>query len=145
MSPRLSDSIRQTDVGPARLLALQTAVPEVVSIRASFRAAPDFSTDDDLVQSLLVQLLDKGTTRRNRFEIAEYIEGRGASVNFSSDDFRIAFRLRALKSDIPDMLRLAFEMLRDPLIDAEEVEKERIRTIAHIRHSAESTDRKSVV
>lgn len=138
-SPRLSDSLHQVHVGPARLLALPIAVPDVVSVRASFRAAPDFGSDDDLVQSLLVRLLDKGTNQKDRFEISEFIEGRGASVNFSSDDFRVSVRLRALKSDMPDLMRLAFEMLREPALDAEEIEKERVRTIARIRRSAEST------
>lgn len=118
---------------------LPTAVRDVVSFRGSFHAAPDLGVADDLVQSLVANLLDKGTRQRDRFEVAEALEGRGAQLSFYSDGLRLGFAGRALRDDLEEVIALLAEQLREPRFDADEVQKAVVRAIAGVRRAREST------
>lgn len=135
----LAPRVHAATAGSARLLVLPTGVRDVVSFRGSFESAPDLSVDDDVIQSLLANLLDKGTRRHDRFAIAEALEGRGAQVSFYSDGLRMGFAGRALRDDLADVVALVAEQLREPALDAEEVEKAVVRAVAGVRRSREST------
>ncbi len=135
----LASRVRDAPAGPARLLALPTDVRDVVSFRGSIEAAPDLRRADDVTQSLLANLLDKGTRQRDRFAIAEDLDGRGAQVSFYADGLRLGFAGRALREDLPDVIALLAEQLREPALDADEVEKAVVRAIAGVRRSREST------
>lgn len=126
-------------MGPARLLLLPTDVRDVVSFRGSFRTLPDLSGDDDLVQSVLADVLDKGTRQRDRFQIAEDLEGRGARLSFYSDTLQAGFSGRALREDVADVLALAAEQVREPALDEDEVQKALVQAIAETRRAREST------
>ena len=138
-NPALADRVRDVAAGPARLLLLPTGVRDVVSFRGSFESGPDLGGADDLVQSLVANLLDKGTRRRDRFEIAEDLEGRGAQVSFYSDGLRMGFSGRALRADLAHVLGVVAEELREPALDDDEVEKAVRRAVAGVRRSREST------
>ena len=137
--PALAPRVRDVTAGPARLLLLPTSVRDVVSFRGSFEAGPDLGAADDLVQSLVANLLDKGTRRRDRFEIAEDLEGRGAQVSFYSDGLRVGFSGRALTADLGHVLGVVGEELREPALDDDEVEKAVRRAVAGVRRAREST------
>ncbi len=135
----LAERTSVTRAGAADLWLLPTEVRDVVSFRGSLETAPDLTGDDDLVQHLLADLLDKGTRRRDRFAIAEALEGRGAQLTFYPDTLRLGFAGRALRDDLPEVLALLAEQLREPLLDPDEVEKERARAVAGVRQAMEST------
>ena len=135
----LSARIEERTVGPCRVLMLKTPVQAVVSWHGSFTAYPDFGGGDELVQTLAVQLLDKGTRDRDRFAIAEVLENRGAQIHFTSDTLRVSFQGRALRDDVPEVLRIMAEELRRPLFDAAEFEKAKARYKASLQRSLENT------
>lgn len=137
--PALSERVMEHQIGPCRVLMLPTPVRSMVTWKASFRANPDFSTEEDLLQGLTVSLLDKGTQRHDRFAIAEELENRGAQVQFHSDGLHVEFSGRALSHDAADVLALVAEQLREPLFDEGEFEKSRSRIVASVRRSMEST------
>ncbi len=110
-------------VGPCRVIMLKTPVRSVVSWQGSILANPDVGRGDKLVQTLAVRLLDKGTSLRNRFEIAETLENRGAQIHFLSDNLRVGFRGRALREDVPETVRIMAESLRMPLLSESEFKK----------------------
>ncbi|GAB5537143.1 MAG: pitrilysin family protein [Rubricoccaceae bacterium] len=136
----LAARVHDVHAGPARLLLLPTPVRDVISFRGSFQTAPDMTSDDDVVQSLTGVLLDKGTAMRDRFAIAEMLEGRGARLSFYSDGLRMGISGRALREDLPDVLELAGEILRQPAFESEQVEKAKTRAIAGVRRAREATD-----
>ncbi|HLT47728.1 MAG TPA: hypothetical protein VK002_10915, partial [Rubricoccaceae bacterium] len=111
-SPHLAERVVEAEAGAARLWLLPTPVRDVVAFRGSFETAPDFATDDDLVQHLLADLLDKGTRRRDRFAVAAALEGRGAELAFYPDGLRVGFAGKCLRADVADVLALAAEQLR---------------------------------
>jgi predicted Zn-dependent peptidase len=135
----LSQRVVESSAGPARLLVCPAPVRDVVSFRGSFHTAPDLASDDDVLQQLVVDLLDKGTRRRDRFEIAELLDGRGAQLHLYADTLRAGFSGRALREDVPLVLGLLFEELREPAFPEAEFEKERQKSIAAIRRSMDST------
>lgn len=135
----LADRSVEAKAGGATLWMIPTEVRDVVSFRGSFQTAPDLSGNDDLVQHLVVDMLDKGTKRRDRFEIAEALEGRGAQLSFYPDTLRSGFAGKVLKDDLPDVLAIVAEQLREPLLDSDEFEKERAKAIAGVQHAMDST------
>lgn len=135
----LADRIHDRPAGPCRLLTLDTPVDDVVSWRGSFRTEPNFTAGDDLRQELVVQLLDKGTTQRDRFELARILEDRGAELNISSDGLYIDVSGRALRDDIPEILAVVAEMLFEPAFDADELEKARAQIAAQVQREMEDT------
>ena len=141
LAPALPLATRTVDAaaGPARLLVLPTATRDVVSFRGSFRTAPDLASGDDVVLGIVSDVLDKGTQARDRHAFADALDGRGARLSFYSDSLRIGFAGRALRDDLPDVIALAAEALREPLLDADEIRKAVDRSVAGIRRSREST------
>ena len=129
----------EVDAGPARLLVLPTATRDVVSFRGSFLTAPDLGTADDLALGIVADVLDKGTRARDRHAFADALDGRGARLSFYSDSLRIGFAGRALRSDLADVLALAAEALRTPLLDDGEIRKAVDRSVAGVRRSRDST------
>jgi predicted Zn-dependent peptidase len=125
---------------PGRLLLLPTPVERVVSIRGSVWAGLDLTEDlDDMALDLTTTLLDKGTTRRDRFAIAEALEDRGAELAFYADGLRVGFSGRCLEDDLPDVLALLAEQLREPALDEAEFEKAKQQTTAGLRRALDST------
>ena len=135
LAPRVTD----TTAGPARLLLLPTGVRDVVSFRGSFETAPDLAADQDIVQGVVAAVLDKGTAHRDRFEIAEALGGLGAQVSFYSDGLRMGVAGRALRDDLGAVLELVAEQLREPALDADEIDKAIVRAVAGVRRAREST------
>ena len=138
-STRLGDRVAQHTAGPCTLYTIQTAVPEVISYRGSFVTQPDVGADEELLQELLVRMFDKGTQQRDRFQIAETLEERGAQQNFSSEGLRVEFYGRMLRAHVADVLDLLAEEFRAPALEAAEFDKARSQLIASLQRSLEST------
>ncbi|HIG74222.1 MAG TPA: insulinase family protein [Bacteroidetes bacterium] len=135
----IASRVADLQAGTARLLALPTGVRDVVSFRGSFLSAPDFASDDDVTQGLVTDLIDKGSATRDRFEIADLLDGRGARLSFYSDGLRMGFAGRCLRDDLPDVLALASELYLTPAFDPDEVQKAQQKAVASVRRSREST------
>lgn len=141
----LSFARRVTDrsVGPLRLLTLPTPVESVVSLHGAFRTHPDYAAGESLLQVLTVSLLDRGTKSRDRFEVAQILENRGAKLNLFSDGIRVGFSAKALQKDVPTVVDVLADVLRNPLFDPEEFDKAKSRLIARLRRMMEDTSKQS--
>lgn len=135
----LAARIDDYTVGPTRVLTLPTSVDDVVSWRGSFLAYPDLTTGDALRQKLAVSLLDKGTERRDRFELARVLEECGAELDLSSDGLYVDVSGRALTEDLPEVMNVLAEMLRRPAFDSDEFEKVRVQAVADTQRRMEKT------
>lgn len=136
------DTIR-LEVGPADVQLLTTPVESMVNIHGSFRSEPDQGAGDRLLQIITVSLLDKGTTSRDRFALAQALEDRGAKLNVFSDGLRIGFTCKSLTGDVPVVVETLGEILREPSFDEEEFEKARSRVAARYRRMMESTSQQA--
>ncbi|PSQ98805.1 MAG: insulinase family protein, partial [Bacteroidetes bacterium QS_9_68_14] len=131
--------VAERSVAGGRLLALPTPAEEVVSLRGSVRAWPDFAAGEELTQQLMAALLDKGTEHRDRFELARVLEDRGAELNVTSSGLRVRFSVRALRDDVPAVLEVLSDMLRQPRFAPEELEKERAQQAAALQRRMDQT------
>ena len=134
-----AERVHERSVGPCHIVSLPTPVDDVVSLRGSFLTRPDFAAGEELVQEVVVEMLDKGTRQRDRFAIAEVIEGRGAQLDFYASGLRCGFSGRVLKDDLPDLVDVVAEQLREPLFDPAEFEKAKARLAARFQRSMENT------
>lgn len=130
--------VHEADCG-ARAFFLPTPVDRVVSFGGSFETLPDFGAGEELEQKLAVRMLDRGTRHRDRFAVAEALEDRGAQLRFYDGGTRCGFGGRALRDDLPDVLTLVAEQLREPLFDPGEFEKVKAQHAASLRRSLDNT------
>ncbi len=135
----LSTRVERHRAGGSDVWALALDVPDAVSFAGSLVTGADLGTSERQMQRFAARLLDRGSERRDRFEIAEWLESRGASLHFSSQEGRVAFSGRALRADVPEVIALAAELLAHPSFDADEVEKVRRELDASIRQARSDT------
>lgn len=138
-SPSLAARVHNRRVGACNLFTLPTPVSDFVSFRMSAVTNPDFAAGDDIRQDLAIAMLDKGTQQRDRFELSGAIEDLGASLNAYSDGLYLDVVGKALTDDLPEVLSVLSEMLREPLFDPAEFEKVQASTVAQLQHQLEKT------
>ncbi len=133
------EQIKETQVGGCRLLMLRSEVENVVQWRGSFISNPDFAGGEELVQSMLVSLLDKGTQQLDKYEIADVLENKGAQVHFNSRGLRIGFSGRSLRDDFNEVFSIQIAQLLNPRIAEDEHRKAQARLTAAIQRNMEQT------
>jgi zinc protease len=124
----------------ATVLVLENHATPTFSLRASFRAGSYFEprAKPGLAQ-MTADMLERGTKRRSKLQIATDLESVGAEVAFSADPFAVNVSARALSKDLPLVLRTIGEELREPAFPADELEKLKQQTIAAIQEQQAST------
>ena len=136
--------IEQTPLEGIRLLTMKTSVEDVVTITGSFLGGDEYSPQANImIADMTAAMLDQGTKNKTKFEIADKLESVGARLSFSSDDYRVRFNARCLKKDVPTVIGLIAEQLREPVFNKEDLETLKTRTIGNLEHSKESTRRQA--
>jgi len=77
------------------------------------------------VSHFLEHMAFKGTRRRSARQIVEDIENVGGDVNAATGMETTAYYARVLKADVPLGLDVLSDILSDPLLDKEDVEREK--------------------
>lgn len=117
--------------------ARRTAVP-VVRVAVSFDAGYASDPKDALgTNSLMIALLQEGTTSKNSVQLAEAQERLGTSINASSDLDRTTVSMSAMKANLGASLDLLADVIRNPAFDAKELERVRVQQMTRIQ--AENT------
>ena len=83
-------------------------------------------------QSLMLNLLEEGTTSRNSIEIAEEQERLGAVIDPGASLDRTAVTLAALTPNLGPSLDLLADIIRNPAFEPSEVERLRAQQLAQI-------------
>jgi zinc protease len=119
---------KRSQIAGIDVIADRTAVKDVVVIFGSLPAGNIFNPAGKPATALLVgQMLDKGTTRQDKFALARRLDEVGASVHFGTDNFMTTFSVTCLKENLPLVLALLAEELRMPAFAAEEFDKLKTR------------------
>lgn len=112
--------------------ARRTAVP-VVRVALEFDAGVAADPADALgTQSLMLSLLEEGTTSRNSIQIAEEQERLGAAIGPETSLDRTAMSLAALTPNLGPSLDLLADMVRNPAFEPGEVERLRAQQLSAI-------------
>jgi zinc protease len=85
-------------------------------------------------------MLDKGTTKQDKFAIAQKLDEIGAKIDFSVGGVMTEFSGKCLRKDLPVVISLVAEQLRTPAFSAEEFAKLKKQIAGDLQRAMESTD-----
>ncbi len=129
----------QLDTG-AVLLALENRATPTVSLRASLRAGSFFEPRERPgLARITADMLERGTKRRTKLQLAGDLESVGAELEFSTDPFAVNVSGRALSQDLRLLVEALAEQLRVPAFPEDELEKLKQQTIAAIQEQQSNT------
>eukprot|EP00741_Cyanophora_paradoxa_P002092 tig00000551_g2028.t1 len=134
----IAEQVAVTEPVPgARVFAMRTPVEGVVTIAGSILGGTQFSSASNvMLANLAGKLLEGGTARRSKLEVGALLEDRGASLSLGDDGgYRVAFSGRCLREDLPLVLELLAEQLREPAFPEAELETLRARTLSDLERS----------
>jgi zinc protease len=124
----------------ATLLVLENRATPTVSLRGSFRAGSYFEPRDKPgLAQITANMLERGTKKRTKFELAGDLERVGAQLAFSADPFAVNVAARALSKDLSLIINAISEMLREPAFPADELEKLKQQVVAGIQEQQSNT------
>ena len=124
----------------ATLLVLENHATPTVALRGSLRAGSYFEPRDKPgLARITAEMLERGTTRRTKMEVASDLESVGAQVDFSADPFAVNIAARFLSKDLALVIQTISEELREPAFPADELEKLKQQTIAAIQEQQAHT------
>jgi len=137
----ISKSIKMKKINGIEVYMKEMAVENVVTIRGSFPAGDAFSPKTNgMIADMTAGMLDKGTTKQDKFAIAQKLESLGAYLNFSTDNMLVNFSGRMLKKDVPTVMGILAEQLRMPAFSEEELEKYKKQQIGGLQRTLENTN-----
>lgn len=125
------------------LILYPMGVKDVVTLVASMPAGDAFAVRDGgniAVATLTGMLLDKGTVSQDKFAIARQLDGVGAQLSFAVDGHMLRIEGKALKKDVPTLLSVLAQELREPAFSAEELDKAKKQLIGGIKQRSDNTD-----
>jgi zinc protease len=124
----------------ARLLLLENHATPTISLRGSLRAGSYFEpVEKPGLARITAEMLERGTVRRSKLEIASQLEAVGAQLDFSADPFVVNIAARMLAKDLQTVLSTIAESLREPSFPEDELEKLKQQSIAGIQEQQAHT------
>ncbi len=138
-------AVRATIAG-VDLVAYQTGVENVVTLRGSLVAGDAYAPPHNAaIPTLVGEMLDQGTARRDKFALAQELENVGASLSFEVDGTHLKISGRCLARDLPLVIALLAEQLREPAFSAEELEKVKTQLSGDLQRALEQPDYRAEV
>lgn len=92
------------------------------------------------VPVLTAMLLQRGTTRHDKFEIDKSLSQIGAETDISGGSTKVDVYAKSLKQDMPKVIGLLAEQLRMPAFDPAELVKAKTQLTANLVQRADSAD-----
>lgn len=92
------------------------------------------------ISHFLEHMAFKGTTRRTAKRIAEDIESVGGAINAYTGRERTAYYARVLKQDVGTAIDVIADILRDSILDSDDIETERGVILQEINQSEDTPD-----
>ena len=115
------------------IFARRATVPTInvaVSFDAGYAADPHSALG---TQSLMLSLMDEGTTNLNSIAFAEAKERLGAQIDATANADETVFSLFALKPNLGASLTLLADYIRNPAFDTKELERVRAQQLNRLK------------
>jgi len=126
------------DNGMEVYFARRATVP-AVNVRISFNAGYAADPRDRLgLQSLMLQLMDEGTSNLSSAELAREREQLGATIGGFADSDTTSFELGAVSPNLLGSLNLLADYIRNPAFDENELERVRAQQLTRITNELNS-------
>ncbi|MGH9917206.1 MAG: insulinase family protein, partial [Pyrinomonadaceae bacterium] len=124
----------------ATLLVLENKATPTVRIRGSLRAGSFFAPEGKWgLAQICAGMLERGSNRHTKLEIAERLESVGAELDLSSSTFSVSFNGRALSKDLPLLIETLAEELRNPSFTDTELNKLKQQMISSVQEQQSNT------
>jgi zinc protease len=145
-SAGMAEHVNRKKIDGIDLIAYPTAIKDVVTIMGALPAGDALAAADRsnvAVAMLTAMMLDRGTTKEDKFAIAKKLEGVGASLRFNVQDQSLQIEARCLKQDLPLVIELIAEQLRMPAFSRGEFEKARQQFIGERKNALDNVQARS--
>lgn len=138
-SGQLASRIHHRTIDGAAVYTVKTGVKDVVTLAGSLDAGRAADPDGNTaLADLTARLLDHGTTRHNQFELAQKLAAVGASLSFGTGANTVGIHAKCLRADVPLVLGVLAEELRDAALAPAELAKVKRQYLADL--TREETD-----
>jgi zinc protease len=128
-----ADAIR-AEIHGIDVVIVPTGVQDVVTITGTLPAGDDRSPADNVALATVTgEMLDQGTVRQDKFAIAQKLGSVGAALSFSVGSNTLQIGGKSLKRDLPLLVGLMAEQLRDPAFSEAELAKQKKQLDGAIR------------
>src|SRR5690606_34570660 len=105
----------------------------VVSAQMTVRFGDEQSLKNKgALPSLTASMLNKGTTNRTRQQIKDELDRLNARVGIVSSANQVTLSIETIKDNLPAVIKIVSDILKNPIFDGEELEKLRQEQIAMI-------------
>ena len=122
------------------LLVLENHATPQVSLAGYFRASELYNpVGKDLLGDITSSMLNKGTQRHTKFELADRIESAAMRVGFDTSTFASSLGGRSLIKDLPLLVTTMAELLREPVFPLDELDKLKKQYLASLKESLDDT------
>jgi zinc protease len=145
-SAGIAEHVDRKKIDGIDVIGYTTAIKGVVTIRGALPAGDAFAAadhDNVAVATLTAMMLDRGTTKQDKFAIAKKLEGVGASLRFNVQGQSLQIQARCLKQDLPVVIDLIAEQLRMPAFSQGEFEKARQQFIGQMKDAMDNVQERS--
>ncbi len=130
ISPPSSDNFEREKIVGIDVVTVKTGAKGFVTAMASFPIGNFFNSENnEMIPSLTVNMLSKGTKNFDKFELSQKLEKLGSNIRISSDNNNVTVRFKCLTKDLDALILLMAEELRRPLFDIKEFELLKQQTI----------------
>ncbi|MGH7944239.1 MAG: M16 family metallopeptidase [Opitutaceae bacterium] len=138
---KILPKVRRRNISGVDVVTLKTGIKDVVTLRGVLNAGDVFNSPaNSAIADLTAGMLDKGTSKRDKFAVAELLEQVGATINFGTGSHTLNVSSKMLRKDLSLVLGLLVEQLRTPRFDPEEFEKLKKQIAGRYKRQMEDTD-----
>ncbi|HHQ48757.1 MAG TPA: insulinase family protein, partial [Acidobacteria bacterium] len=133
--------LERLDNGPV-IAVLENPHAPTVTIAGSLLAGRAMEPERPSTPALTAAMLERGTARHTRMELARELEDHGLELNVeapTSSPTVVSFSAQGLAEELPRLGSLLAEVLREPAFPEEELEKLRTRVLGLLARERQET------
>lgn len=134
-----AEQAKREKVAGLDLIVCPTEIKDVVTIHGSI-AVGEAASPNRALAHLVAGMLERGTKKRDQFEIAALLERVGVTMEFKVGTETVEFTAHCLTPDVPLVIELLAEQLREPAFQAAELKKLKTQLISETQQTLEDPD-----
>ena len=139
----IAERAQRSNVAGIDVIVYPMDVPDVVTVLGAMPlgdAQQKAKAGNPAVPQLASMLLQEGTRKHDKFQIAEILSGLGAEVDVSAGSSNVDIYGHSLTRDLGTVLGLIAEQLREPAFTQVELDKAKVQLEAMLRDAGDSAD-----
>ena len=117
------DRVKQsTPIEGLSSYVMKTGAKDIITLSGSFLGGALYSqSHKEQAATITASMLDKGTEKKDKYEIGDQLESVGAEIHFMSKRHHTQFSAHCLKDNLNTVIALLVEQLRTPSFPEKEL------------------------